>query len=78
MLCLIINNTYICFAIISGSGMCDASQFPPDRLVLSITSMVVQLELLDFRNVLSGSCKGRIAMSLGARGKTVRMHDVLQ
>ena len=28
---------YICFAIVSGSGMCDASQLPPDRLVLSIT-----------------------------------------
>ena len=27
--------------------MCDASRLPPDRLVLSITSMVVQLELLD-------------------------------
>ena len=32
------NNVYICFAIISGSGMCDARQLPPDRLVLSITS----------------------------------------
>ena len=31
---------YISFAIISGSYMCDASQLPPDRLVLSITSMV--------------------------------------
>ena len=40
---------YICFAIISGSGMCDTSQLPPDRLVLSITSVVVQLELLDIR-----------------------------
>ena len=43
------NGIYICFPIISGSGMCDASQLPPDRLVLSITSMVVQLELLDIR-----------------------------
>ena len=29
--------------------MCNASQLPPDRLVLSITSMVVQLALLDSR-----------------------------
>ena len=36
-------------AIISGSGMCDAGQLPPDTLVLSITSMVVQLEHLDIR-----------------------------
>ena len=41
------SNIYTCFAIVSGSGMCDASQLPPDRLVLSITSMAVQLELLD-------------------------------
>ena len=32
----ICNNIYICFAIIPGSGMCDASQLPPDTLVLSI------------------------------------------
>ena len=37
---------YMCLAIISGSGMCDASQLPPDRLVLSITSVAVHLELL--------------------------------
>ena len=29
--------------------MCDARQLPPDRLVLSITFMVVQCELLDIR-----------------------------
>ena len=39
------NNIYICFAIISGSGICDASQLPPDRLVLS--SVVLQMESAD-------------------------------
>ena len=37
--------------------MCDASQLPPDRLVLSITSMVVQLELLDIR------CRGKLCFA---------------
>ena len=41
------HNTYICFAIISGSGM--LSHVPPQRLVLSITCMVAQLELVDIR-----------------------------
>ena len=35
--------------------MCDSSQLPPDRLVLSITSVVVQLELLDIRQQLRPS-----------------------
>ena len=50
------DNIYICFANISGSGMCDASQLRPDRLVLSITSVVLQLELLDIRqhNIITG------------------------
>ena len=43
------NDLYICFAIISGSGMCGASQLPLDRLVLSITTIVGQRELLDIR-----------------------------
>ena len=36
------NNIYIFFAIISGSGMYDASQLPPDRLVLSNTGEQVE------------------------------------
>ena len=39
------NNIYMCFAIISGSGMCDASQLPADRLVVSIMSVVVHLQM---------------------------------
>ena len=39
------NYIYICFAIISGSGMCGASQLPLDRLVLSIKSMVFTVQV---------------------------------
>ena len=42
---------YICFAIISGSGMCNASQVHLDRLVLSITFVVVHLDLLGIKTV---------------------------
>ena len=41
----------MCFAIISGSGMCNASQLRISLQTgpLSITSMVVQLDLLKIR-----------------------------
>ena len=39
----------ICFAITSDSGVRNASAFLPDRLVPSITSMVVQTELFNIR-----------------------------
>ena len=31
------------------SGACDAGQLPPDRLVLSITNVVMYLQLMDIR-----------------------------
>ena len=34
---IVIIITYICFAIISGSGVCDVSQLPLGRLVLSMS-----------------------------------------
>ena len=39
----------LCNTSQGASGTCDACQFPPDRLDLSITNVVVQLQFIDIR-----------------------------